>query len=84
MNKLQCDIKLGGSTTQFLTYGKRQSSEKEFIRSINKALYYRAKTRPKKLATRLACLIGITYDQLDGDQYILDCIISAFYLKDSK
>jgi len=30
------------------------------------------------MARRLGALIGLTYDQLEGDQYILDCIIEAF------
>ncbi len=80
MEKLHCDIKLGGCTKQFLTYGKRVDNKEDFILAINKALYYRAKTKPEKLARRFGCLIGITYNQLDGDEYILDCIIAAFNL----
>lgn len=78
MQKLICDITLGGSTTQFLEWHKRNSNQDQFIYVLNKALYYRAKTKPVKLASRLGALIGLVYDQFEGDSYMLDCIITAF------
>ncbi len=78
MKKLHCDIVLGGSTKQYLTYHKRTSTKDQFVAGLEKALSYRAKTKPCKMARRLGSLIGLTYDQLEGDPYILDCIITAF------
>lgn len=75
---LPCDIHLGSSTAQFLTYHERNSTETEFINALKKALSYKAKTKPTKMARRLGCLIGLTYDKLDGNNYILSCIITAF------
>lgn len=77
MNMLTCDIQLGGSTTQFLEWQKRNVTKQEFIACIKNAITYRAKTLPYKQARRAACLIGVTYDQLGGDTYILDCICAA-------
>ena len=78
MKRLHCDINLGGCTEQFLTYNKRTATKEQFIKNLEGAISYRAKTKPFKMARRLACLIGLTYDKLEGDHYILDCIITAF------
>lgn len=78
MNYLTCDIKLGGSTSQYLDWSKRNLSRAEFIDSLVKALGYRSKTVPKKLARRFGCLIGIIYSEFNGDDYLLDCVIEAF------
>lgn len=78
MNYLTCDIKLGGSTYQYLDWGKRNLSRTEFITSLVKALGYKSKTVPKKLARRFGCLIGIIYSEFNGDDYLLDCVIEAF------
>ncbi len=75
---LHCDIHLGNSTAQFLTYHKNNSTETVFVEALKKALAYKAKTKPTKMARRLGCLIGLTYDKLNGDSYILNCIITAF------
>lgn len=77
--RLPCDIHLGGSTAQFLTWGKENLSKENFVESIKKALMYKAKTKPLLMSRRLACLIGLTYDKLKADPYLLDCIITAFY-----
>lgn len=76
---LRCDIDLGGSTEQFLDYGLRNYNEQQFIDSINRALYYRAKTKPKKLAQRFGCLLSIAHTKYDNNDYLLDCIIAAFH-----
>jgi len=78
MKILTSDINLGGSTLQFLTWGKRNLSKIEFIRSIELNLKFKAKTKPTRIARRLASLVGVTYDLLKGDDYTLDCIIEAF------
>ena len=77
MQRLTCDIKLGGCTSQFLEWHKRNTSKPEFINALISAITYKAKTLPHKQARRAACLIGLVYDQLDADEYLLDCIISA-------
>ncbi len=77
--RLPCDIHLGGSTAQFLTYGKRQLTQNQFIDSIKKALIHKAKSKPFVLARRFGCLIGLIYDKLEGDEYILNSVITAFY-----
>ena len=74
---LLCDIQLGGSTKQYLEWNKKNRTESEFIGAIEKSLLHKAKTKPALMATRSAALIGVTYDLLDGDSYILDCICSA-------
>lgn len=78
MIRLQCDIQLGGSTAQYLSYNLRNSSKEQFIKGLEKSLSYRAKTKPFKMATRLAALIGLVYDEFNGDEYLLDVIITAF------
>ena len=77
MNRLTCDIRLGGSTSQFLTYNKRVNSREQFVENVISAIIYRAKTKPYKQARRSVCLIGLIYDQLDGDEYLLDVVIEA-------
>lgn len=77
--RLPCDIHLGGSTAQFLNWGKENLSKEEFIESIKSALISKARTKPLVMSRRLACLIGLTYDKLSADTYILDCVIAAFY-----
>lgn len=66
MKSLICDIRLGGSTSQFLTCGQRNLPKTEFINSIKKALSYRARTIPTKIARRFGCLIGVIYSELGG------------------
>ena len=78
-SRLPCDIHLGGSTAQFLTWGREQLSQDAYVRSIKKALIFKAKSNPTLLARRLACLLGLTYDKLHGDDYILNSIFAAFY-----
>ena len=79
MQSLVCDINLGGSTYQYLDWSKRNLSKAAFVGALTKALSYRAKTRPKKLAKRFGCLIGIIYSEFNGDAYLLDCVIEAFH-----
>lgn len=84
MKKLQCDIKLGGSTSQFLRWHSDNSSAEVFTSSVKDAITYRAKTKPALQARRAACLIGLIYDQFSGDEFMLDCVISAIASLDSK
>ena len=80
MNRLTCNIQLGGSTKQYLTWCKRNLSYDRFEESLIKQLEYRAKTRPTKIARRLACLIGLIYEEFEVSEqaFYLDIVISAF------
>ena len=77
MKVLICDIQLGGSTSQFLTYHKRNSTKEEFILCLLKAIKYRAKTRPAKQARRAASLIGLCMDKFPNDEEMLDIIVES-------
>lgn len=79
MKCLPCDIRGNKkSTSEFLAVNAKELSRQEFVRQLKEAICDKAKTRPLKMARRLGSLIGVTYDQLGGDTYILDCIIEAF------
>lgn len=77
---LTCDIRLGGSTKQYLEWCKRNLLEEDFVASLEASLLNRAKTRPAKLARRLGSLIGIIVTEYTGHErdYYLDVTISAF------
>ena len=79
MEMITCDIRLGGSTTQYLDWSKRNLTKEQFVDSLTRALSYRSKTTPKKLAKRFGCLIGLIYSEFNGDEYLLDCVIAAFH-----
>lgn len=83
MKKLICDITLGGSTKQYLTWSKANLSEEKFINNLAKALLFKARTKPITMAKRSAALIGIVYDQLEGESFYLDIVISAIYEAES-
>ena len=75
--KLHCDIRFGGSTSQYLTYHSKHLSKGDFIDSIKKQLQFKAKTKPALMAKRSASLMGLIYDQFEGNQYMLDCLCIA-------
>lgn len=77
MKKLICDIQLGGSTKQYLTWSKANLTREKFVNTLALALVSRAKTKPVRMAKRSAGLIGVVYDQLEGDEFYLDVIIEA-------
>ena len=79
MKRLICDIQLGGSTKQFLTWNKSNLSRSEFVETLKGALCYRAKTKPTKIARRMTALTGVILTDLQGEQdYYLDVLIEAF------
>ena len=77
MKRLTCDIQLGGSTSQYISWSKRNLTREEFVANLIKRLTYRAKTVPSKFGLRCAAMVGIIYDQFDGDEYLLDIVIEA-------
>ena len=79
MKTLQCDIKLGGSTKQYLDYQRRNETYEQAVKNITKALVYKCKTVPATYGTRTAALIGLVYDQFGGDEYLLDMVIDAIH-----
>lgn len=79
MKSIVCDIKLGGSTEQFLTWNKRNSSRLDFVNNLSTAISYRAKTKPTKIARRMTALTGVILTNLKDDQdYYLDVLIESF------
>lgn len=74
---ISCDIKLGGSTAQFLQWHGRNSDDREFIDAVKAALTYRAKTKPVKMANRAACLTGLAATTCSDVPRILDCVCAA-------
>lgn len=74
---LLCDIQQGGSTTQYLDWGKRNLSRDNYISRFKDSIQSRAKTKPAKQALRTACLMANIYDRFDGDQYMLECLSQA-------
>ena len=77
MKRLVCDIRLSGSTSQFLKWHIENSQRDQFVNAITSAITYRAKTLPYKQAKRSACLMGLIYDQFGGNEYLLDVLIEA-------
>ena len=76
MMQLTCDIQKNGSTSGFIKHLKTIPSE-EAINLVQSKIQDRAKTVPRKQARRSACIVGIIYDQFDGDPYLLDIVLTA-------
>jgi len=79
MKKLICDIQLGGSTRQWVDYNERSLSDESLVANFKKAISYRAKTKPFKVAKRVGCLFGIIQGMSEGikKERLLDCLIQA-------
>jgi hypothetical protein len=86
MERLICDINLGGSTSQFLDYNDRCSTKEAFAENVAKALMHNAKTKPTKIARRFGCLIALSMIQVsrDGDENMLNCVIAGFELVEQR
>ena len=78
-NRLPCDISLGGSTSQWLDWSLRNLGREEFAQQVSNALLHRARTRPAKYGRRCASLIGLVYDQFNGNPRLLDIIIEGIH-----
>lgn len=76
MVQLPCDIQKNGSTSEFVEFLKTLPSE-EAINLVQSKIQDRAKTVPRKQARRSACLVGIIYDQFNGDPDLLDIVLTA-------
>ncbi len=77
MSRLPCEIQLGGSTKQYLEWDKRNLTKEQCVEHIKGSLQNKCRTNPARMAVKAASLIGVVYDLLDGDEWLLDCICAA-------
>ena len=69
-----------GSNTDKLKYSLAHESANGTTWMLRRSLLYKCKTRPWRYAARCAGLIGLVYDQFDGDEKLLDIVVDAINL----
>lgn len=77
MAVLRCDIQMGGSTTQYLAWHLRNSSDEAFIASLILSIRHRAKTKPQLQARRVGSLMGIALTYFKDEPRVLNCLCIA-------
>ncbi len=79
--QLLCDLTLGGSTRQLIEYNVWND-----IPAANLAtqICYMSKTRPARAMKRAAALIGVVYDQMNGEERYLDYVIEAIKIAERR
>ncbi len=82
MKRLHTDgaLSLGGSVIQMIEYNRRNCCREEFVDNLATRLTYRCKTKPPICGRRCAQLVGVIYDQFNGDEYLLDVACDAINL----
>ena len=64
-------------TSAMLQWHVDNSNRNTFVSTLAKRLIWKCKSIPAIYGTRTAVLIGLVYDQFDGDEYLLDIAVEA-------
>jgi len=77
MNKLHCDMGIRGSLSTLIEHQLKCGSHRTLQEILTKQLTRNARTVPARYGRRCAALVGVVYDQFEGDPKLLDTVIGA-------